>query len=165
MPRWRSTRPRPAPSPTPPTLFPDGTLLSQEWRWTEGSTWLLRSDTLFGPSGTGSFTITDYRNGYFWGPGTGPDGTAAASYTQLGSITPEGNVLFNVIIGGTLTSLAGQITGTGWDAKMVLRSYDGTTFGPQALATVQFVPEPSVWVMGLAVVGSFFTPHRRPPSR
>ncbi|MFM7520952.1 MAG: PEP-CTERM sorting domain-containing protein [Planctomycetota bacterium] len=146
---------------TPPTLFPDGTLLSQEWRWTEGSTWLLRSDTLFGPSGTGSFTITDYRNGYFWGPGTGPDGTAAASYTQLGSITPEGNVLFNVIIGGTLTSLAGQITGTGWDAKMVLRSYDGTTFGPQALATVQFVPEPSVWAMAVAGIACAVVAARR----
>lgn len=138
---------------TPPTLFPDGTLLSQEWRWTEGSTWLLHSDTLFGPGGSGTFTITDYRNGYFWGPGSGPDGTAAASYTQLGSITPEGNVLFNVIIGGTLTSLTGRITGTGWDARMVLRSYDGTTFGPEGLATVQFVPEPSVWVMGLAALG------------
>jgi len=138
---------------TPPTLFPDGTLLSQEWRWTEGSTWRLRSDTLFGPGGSGTFTIGTYRNGYFWGPGTGPDGTAAASYTQLGSITPEGNVLFNVIIGGTLTSLTGLISGTGWDAQMVLRSYDGTTFGPQGLATVLFVPEPSAWVMGLAVLG------------
>jgi hypothetical protein len=59
-------------------------------------------------------------------------------------------VLFNVIIGGTLTSLTGRITGTGWDARMVLRSYDGTTFGPEGLATVQFVPEPSVWVMAVA---------------
>jgi hypothetical protein len=134
----------------PPTLFPDGTLLSQEWKWTDGSTWQLQSEDLFGPGGSGTFTITNYRNGYFWGPGTGPTDTAAATYTQMGSITPEGNVLFNVLIGGTLTSLAGQITGTGLTGQMVLRSYDGTDFGPVVYATIVSVPEPSTWVMGLA---------------
>jgi len=134
----------------PPSLFPDGTLLSQEWKWTDGSTWRLQSEDLFGPGGSGTFTITNYRNGYFWGPGTGPSDTVAASYTQIGSITPEGNVLFNVLIGGTLTSLAGQITGTGMAGQMVLRSYDGTSFGPAGYATVVTLPEPSTWAVALA---------------
>ncbi len=134
----------------PPSLFPDGTLLSQEWKWTDGSTWRLQSESLFGSGGEGTFTITNYRNGYFWGPGTGPANSAAATYTQIGSFTPEGNVLFNVLIGGTLTSLAGQITGTGLTGQMVLRSYDGTTFGPLGYATVISIPEPSTCVMALA---------------
>ena len=117
---------------TPPALFPEGTLLSPEWRWTEGTTWEIQSDDLFGAAGTGTFSVTDYRNGYFWGPGSGPPSTAAETFTQIGSITPEGNVLFNVLIGGTLTSLAGQITGTGLAGRMALRSYDGTSFGPEA---------------------------------
>ena len=128
---------------TPPSLFPDGTLLSQEWRWTEGSTWAIQSDTLFGAAGAGTFTVTDYRNGYFWGPGSGPPSTAAETFTHIGSITPEGNVLFNVLIGGTLTSLAGQITGTGLTGRMALRPYDGSAFGPEAIATVVTVPEPA----------------------
>ena len=147
----------------PPSLFPDGTLLSPEWKWTEGSTWQLQSDDLFGPSGSGTFTISNYRNGYFWGPGTGPVDTAAATYTQIGSITPEGNVLFNVLIGGTLTSLAGQITGTGLTGQMVLRSYDGTTFGPAGYATVISVPEPSAFVIALVGIayGGFSMWRRR----
>lgn len=147
----------------PPSLFPDSTLLSQEWKWTEGSTWRLQSNDLFGPSGFGTFTITNYRNGYFWGPGTGPSATPAATYTQIGSITPEGNVLFNVLIGGTLTSLAGQITGTGLTGQMVLRSYDGTSFGPAGYATVVSVPEPSTYCMALAGIacGGFSIWRRR----
>lgn len=134
----------------PPTVYPDDVFLSQEWRWTDGSTWRLQSEELFGPGGSGTFTITNYRNGYFWGPGTGPVGTASATYTQIGSITPEGNVFFNVLIGGTLTSLTGQITGTGLSSQMVLRSYDGTNFGPAGYATVVSVPEPSTSCMALA---------------
>ena len=136
----------------PPSLFPDGTLLSPEWNWTDGSTWRLQSDDLFGPGGSGTFTITNYRNGYFWGPGTGPADSAASTYTQIGSITPEGNVLFNVLIGGTLTSLAGQITGTGLTGQMALRWYDGTSFGTVGYATVISVPEPSTYAMALAVL-------------
>lgn len=128
---------------TPPALFPDGTLLSPEWRWTEGSTWAIQSDALFGAAGTGTFSVSDYRNGYFWGPGSGPPSTAAETFTHIGSITPEGNVLFNVLIGGTLTSLAGQITGTGLAGRMALRPYDGSDFGPEAIATVVTVPEPA----------------------
>ncbi|MFM9026204.1 MAG: PEP-CTERM sorting domain-containing protein [Planctomycetaceae bacterium] len=147
----------------PPTLFPDGTLLSQEWKWTDGSTWRLESDDLFGPGGSGTFTITNYRNGYFWGPGTGPADGAAATYTQIGSITPEGNVLFNVLIGGTLTSLTGLITGTGLTGQMVLRSYDGTTFGPAGYAAVVAIPEPGTCVMALAglACGGFFAWRQR----
>jgi len=140
---------------TPPVLFPEGTLLSQEWRWTDGSTWQMLSDDLFGAGGSGTFTVTNYRNGYFWGPGSGPPSTAAAAFTHIGSITPEGNVLFNVLIGGTLTSLTGQITGTGLTGRMVLRSYDGSAFGPEAIATVVTVPEPATLVLVAAATAAW----------
>ena len=141
----------------PPSLFPDGTLLSQEWKWTEGSTWRLQSDELFGAGGAGTFTITDYRNGYFWGPGSGPASTAYADFTEIGSITPEGNVLFNVLAGGTLTSLTGHITGTGLDGRMVLRSYNGTDFGTEGYATVVALSVPEIDPAGMGSVLALVT--------
>ena len=50
-------------------------------------------------------------------------------------------MLFNVLIGGTLTSLTGQITRAGQTNRMALRSYDGSTSRPEATATVVTVPE------------------------
>jgi hypothetical protein len=94
----------------------------------------------------GNFTITNYRNGYFWGSGSGPAGSSASHSTQLGSITPEGNVLFNMLTGQstpTLLTLTGQ---------MVLRTYEFSgsdpALGPVGVAAV--VPEPAASVMALA---------------
>jgi hypothetical protein len=130
---------------TPPDPLPNPVLVSTEWDWTANTTWTFQNDDLFGTGGTGSFSITNYRNGYFWGSGSGPSGTPGESFTQLGSITPEGNVLFNLYdSSATLVSLTGQITGGPGDGEMLLRSYgfDGTTasFGSPGFAVV--VPEP-----------------------
>jgi len=126
----------------PPAPDPEIDLLSQEWAWMDGTTWDLEAPGLL--DGAATFTIAGYRNGYFWGPGEGTDG----EFTQIGSVTPEGNVLFNFLVDGVLTNLTGQISGTGADGKMILREYQGTdTFGPEAMASV--VPEPSV--VGLIV--------------
>ncbi len=131
---------------TPPDPLPNSLLVSTEWTWTAGTTWTFQDDDLFGTGGTGSFTITNYRNGYFWGSGSGPVGTPGESFTQLGSITPEGNVLFNLYDSSSnLISLTGQVSGGPLDGEMVLRSYgfDGTTatFGSPGFAAV-VVPEP-----------------------
>jgi len=132
---------------TPPDPLPNGDLISMEWAWTLGTTWNYQSDQLFGPGGVGSFTITNYRNGYFWGAGTGPDGSSNESFTLLGSITPEGNVLFNVLAESdspTLVTLAGQVTGGPLDGCMVLRTYEFSgsvpAFGPEGFADL--VPQP-----------------------
>jgi hypothetical protein len=128
---------------TPPDPRPNSALTSTEWAWTPGTTWAYQSDQLFGPGGVGSFTITDYRNGYFWGSGNGPAGTPGESFTQLGSITPEGNVLFNVLTGSgtpTLLTLTGQITGGPLTGQMALRTYEFSgsdpAFGPVGVAAV-----------------------------
>lgn len=151
---------------TPPDLLPNSALVSTEWAWTADTTWILHDDDLFGTGGIGSFTITNYRNGYFWGSGSGPAGTPGASFTQLGSITPEGSVLFNLYdASGGLVSLTGQITGGPADGAMLLRSYgfDGSSasFGSPGFAAV--VPEPSTLAMALAGVawGGLSTWRRR----
>lgn len=140
---------------TPPDPRPNTALTSTEWAWTLGTTWAYQSDQLFGPGGMGNFTITHYRNGYFWGSGSGPTGALGESFTQLGSITPEGNVLFNVLTGQsvpTLVTLTGQITGGPLTGQMALRTYEFSgsdpAFGPVGVAAV--VPEPVAWLMAVA---------------
>ncbi|MDA1349617.1 MAG: hypothetical protein O3A47_12255 [Chloroflexi bacterium] len=140
---------------TPPDPLPNEDLTSTEWAWTAGSRWDFQSDSLFGLGGEGQFTITDYRNGYFWGSGTGPAGSPYESFTQLGSITPEGNVLFNILnASGSLVSLAGLVAGGAETGRMELREYefsgDEPAFGPLGVAVV--VPEPGA--LGLAAVAA-----------
>lgn len=140
---------------TPPNPLPNEDLTSTEWAWTVGSRWNFRSDSLFGVGGEGRFTITDYRNGYFWGSGTGPVGSPGETFTQLGSITPEGNVLFNILdASSSLVSLAGLVLGGPENGRMELRAYefsgDDPSFGPLGVAVV--VPEPGT--MGLFAVAA-----------
>lgn len=144
---------------TPPDPRPNSDLTSTQWAWTPGTTWAYQSDQLFGPGGVGSFTITNYRNGYFWGSGTGPTGALGESFTQLGSITPEGNVLFNVLTGSstpTLLTLTGQVTGGPLTGQMALRTYEFSgsdpAFGPVGVAVI--VPEPSAWLLLAAGVAA-----------
>ncbi len=138
--------------PNPLPLVPEPALLSEEWAWMEGTSWNLASDGIFGEGGTGTFQIDDYVNGYFWGTGTGDTG----DFTLLGSATPEGNILFNILDDGVLTSLTGLITGTSSNGAMALRVYDSQAeFGDGALA--QVVPEPAalalLGVAGLVLLG------------
>jgi hypothetical protein len=140
---------------TPPSPLPNADLTSTQWAWTVGSRWDFRSDSLFGLGGVGQFTITNYRNGYFWGSGTGPAGSPYETFTQLGSITPEGNVLFNILdASGSLVSLAGLVVGGPETGGMELRQYDFSSdepsFGPLGVAMV--VPEPGA--IGLAAVAA-----------
>lgn len=140
---------------TPPDPLPNSDLVSQEWIWTADTTWALSSDDVFGTGGVGTFSITDYRNGYFWGPGTGPAATDLESFTFLGSITPEGNVLFNILdSAANLTSLTGQITGDVQTGQMLLRQYEfnGSTASFGSLSTAAIIPEPSVFLLLVVAV-------------
>lgn len=114
----------------------------------------------------GSFTITNDRNGYFRGSGSGPAGTLGESFTQLGSITPEGNVLFNVLAGSstpTLLTFTGQVTGGPLTGQMALRTHEFSAydpaFGPLGVASV--VPDPSAWLFVAAGVAGMAAAARR----
>ncbi|MDP1750301.1 MAG: hypothetical protein Q8L22_12650, partial [Reyranella sp.] len=125
-------------TPPSPTQYVTANVTSPQWRWTAGTTWRVASQTLFGTAAPGTFKITDYSNGYYWGIGAAPQGSTIGNFTVLGSMTPEGNVLFSFLLGGdSLSSLSGQITGDATTGAMVLRPYtlDGT-FGTPTLADI-----------------------------
>lgn len=76
-----------------------------DWRWLEGTTWYVPTSGLpayvytpgnntlvAGPDQT-VYTITGYRNGFFWGrTATKFDTTAISCKSLVGSVTPEGKV-------------------------------------------------------------------------
>lgn len=138
------------PGTLPPLEIPT-TPISQEWVWMEGTVWKFTDAGLFGVGGEGAFSIETYDNGYFWGTGTGPAGSAAEAFSLIGSATPEGNILFNVLSGTTLTGLAGQITGDATRGTMALRMYDNETGNPGDAALAVVVPEPGA--IGLLLLG------------
>jgi autotransporter-associated beta strand protein len=111
-------------TPPSPTQVITANVLSPQWQWTKGTTWRLVNPELFGSSNPGTFKIADYSSGYFWGQGAGPSGSPIGNFTQIGSITPEGNMLFSLLTdGGVLTNLTGQITGDGTTGAIVLHRY------------------------------------------
>lgn len=121
---------------TPPAAQVVPSNLSPQWAWTEGTPWRIVSPAAFGTSQPGTFVITGYKSGYFWGQGLRPDGT---SFTLLGSITPEGRVLFNTSTDGTLLSLYGGIEGDASTAQMLLGTYDSTALFTGDITYVQVV--------------------------
>jgi outer membrane autotransporter protein len=110
-----------------------------QWAWTSGTPWRISSPTLFGSSSPGRFVITNYQNGYFWGAGLAPAGSGAANFTVLGSVTPEGNVLFNTLSKGTLGSLYGVASGDASGAQMLLGTYDLSGNPSGGVATLSLV--------------------------
>ena len=76
-----------------------------DWRWLNGTTWYVPSsglpayvytppnNTLTPVQDQTVYTITGYRNGYFWGRTAGQIGTNDVScMTLVGSVTPEGKI-------------------------------------------------------------------------
>ena len=124
-------------TPPSPSKVVTGDLTSPQWRWTAGTTWRISSPTLFGTSAPGTFKISNYNSGYYWGLGAAPPGSSVGNFTMLGSITPEGNVLFSMLSNGVLSSLSGQITGDPTTGTMVLRPYLGDgNFGSSSGADI-----------------------------
>ena len=121
---------------TPPAAQVVPSNLSPQWAWSEGTPWRIVSPAAFGTSQPGTFIITGYKSGYFWGQGLRPDGT---SFTLLGSITPQGRVLFNTSTDGTVLSLYGGIEGDASTAQMLLGTYDSTAVFTGDITYVQVV--------------------------
>ena len=95
---------------------------------------------MFGTATPGRFVMSDYQNGYFWGSGAAPSASNAGNFTLLGSVTPEGRVLFNTLSRGSLTSLYGSASGNASGAQMLVSTYDLTgnpTGGWAAISLVQ----------------------------
>lgn len=88
---WAYMKPYDPDNFTPPLPATDETLRSVEWQWMLGTTWSLSNDELFGENGTGTFSITGYRNGYFWGSGTGPGGQSGGKLHATGFRDPRGD--------------------------------------------------------------------------
>jgi outer membrane autotransporter protein len=107
---------------TPPPSQPVPANSVPQWAWTAGTPWRIVSPAVFGTNAPGRFVITNYQNGYFWGAGVGPAGSGP--FTLLGSVTPEGKVLFNTLSRGNLTSLYGDATGGTSGAQMIASTYD-----------------------------------------
>ena len=153
-------------STVPPTTLPTNqTLISEEWQWMEGTTWSLINLDLFDTAASGTFSVTDYVNGYFWGHGTGPTGGSIDQFSFLGSATPEGNILLSVMDSAdfAVTSLTGLITGDATNGSMGLRSYTFDATGLDA-GRAQIVPEPlTTGLLGLAAAMAL-TVRRRPRS-
>lgn len=138
-------------TPPPPTDVIYADITSPQWRWTKNTTWSLVSQPIFASANPGTFKITSYNNGYFLGIGVGPQGSGVGNFTLLGSMTPEGNVLFNTVADGTLVSLSGLIAGDPATGAMALFPYLGSgTYGPVSTANVVVASSP------IAAGGTFF---------
>jgi T5SS/PEP-CTERM-associated repeat protein len=120
----------------------DPALLSTNWEWMQGTSWKLNDAALFGPNGSGLFSVSNYNSGYFYGSGT----SATSDFTLIGSATPEGNLILGLLDNesGVKTSLFGTITGTDSSGSMSLRSYTthGVVAGPPT-ATAEVIPGPT----------------------
>lgn len=147
-------------TPPSPTQYVPADITSPEWRWTAGTTWQVSSPTVFGTATPGTFKITNYSSGYYWGVGAAPLDSVAGNFTVLGSMTPEGNVLFSLLFGTSLESLSGQITGDATTGSMALRAY--TLSGPTGLPTTASIMPVSTIAAGqtyfLSNVGSTVIP-------
>nr|WP_250152516.1 autotransporter outer membrane beta-barrel domain-containing protein [Ancylobacter radicis] len=122
---------------TPPTAQVVPSNLSPQWAWTEGTPWRIVSPEAFGTSAPGTFIITGYKSGYFWGIGLRPDGT---QFSLLGSITPQGRVLFNITDSSAqLLSLYGGIAGDPSTAQMLLGTYDASALFTGDITLTQVV--------------------------
>ncbi|CCD83576.1 conserved protein of unknown function [Bradyrhizobium sp. ORS 285] len=124
---------------TPPPSAPVPANSVPQWAWTAGTPWRIVSPALFGTQAPGRFVITNYQNGYFWGAGVAPAGSAAGGFTLLGSVTPEGSVLFNTLSRGNLTSLYGAASGNASGAQMITSTYDLTGNMTGDLASMSLV--------------------------
>jgi len=93
-------------------------------RWIQRTNWTLSSAELFGRRGVGQFRIRHYEQGFFWGVGQGPFGSSTPRFTLIGSVTPNGHVLFNTVSRGKVHSFAGDLYGSRRRAHMILRQYE-----------------------------------------
>jgi len=128
--------------PNYPTNTPTNTaLLSTNWQWMQGTSWNITDTNFFGTNGSGTFSVSTYNSGYFWGTG---NSATNGGVTLIGSATPEGNLILGLLNSqtGVETSLFGDITGNASNSLMSLSTYttNGITAGSPA-ATAELLPQ------------------------
>ena len=101
----------------------DGSLLSDEWRPIQGTSWRVVDATLF-PQGA-NFEIAWFRGGYFHGEGTTSGGSVLR---LLGSVTPEGDVYIEFCVADSaVVARRGRIRAVGHNRfAMSWRELEGT---------------------------------------
>jgi len=122
-----------------PTTTPSNSaFLSTNWQWMQGTTWNITGTNLFGTNGSGSFAISTYNSGYFWGNGTG---TTNGGFTLIGSATPEGNLILGLLnsTNGLETSLFGTISGGVSNSVISLNSYSASGTNSDVVASAVIV--------------------------
>ena len=112
----------PAPVANPPSSF------NPYYSWVSGTAWKIVDPTLFGTLAPGRLVISTYNGGYFSGFGIRPNGSTV-NFTHLGSITPEGMVLFATLAkdSSTLNTSYGQLIGSNGSGQVTMADYDSTT--------------------------------------
>jgi len=112
----------PAPIANPPSSF------NPYYSWVSGTAWKIVDPTLFGTLAPGRLVVSTYNGGYFSGFGIRPNGSTV-NFTHLGSITPEGMVLFATLAKdvSTLNTSYGQLTGSNGSGQVTMADYDSTT--------------------------------------
>lgn len=125
--------------PYDPTIFtPPGaenyqvypSVTSPENAWIRGTTWKITNPSFFGSNTPGSVTFTNFNNGFIWGVGSGPAGSANGSFSALGSVTPYGKVLVGLLSNGQLNVMWGSLTSNPFASVITLADYGyGTDTG------------------------------------
>ncbi len=133
-------------TPLPATTIPVSAA-NPYYAWMPGTVWKMVSTSLFGGGSPGRFVINGYNGGYFTGTGVGPTGSGV-NFTELGSVTPQGKVLFASINNGSVVvnSSYGDIAGLNGSASIALAGYDSATAMPTGSYTylTQIAPYASV---------------------
>lgn len=135
---WAYMLPYSGPSSAAHQAIPKPPSRANPWyAWMKGTTWSIVDPALFGTSEPGTFTITDYSGGYLIGSGQGP-ASNPITFTQLGSITTRGKVLFNTMVDGSTTQVSsyGELRGFPRRSAATLAGYDPTTGQPTGSQTV-----------------------------
>jgi uncharacterized protein YhjY with autotransporter beta-barrel domain len=98
--------------------------------WFQGTTWKITNKSFFGSNSPGSITFTNFNNGFIWGVGNGPSGSANSSFSAIGSVTPYGKVLVGLLSNGQLNVMWGSMTSNPFASTITLADYGyGTDTG------------------------------------
>jgi len=127
----------PPPTPDPPAIANPG------YSWLAGTRWKIVDPALFGTAEPGRFTVTEYSGGYFYGSGQGP-ASNPITFTELGSVTPQGTVLFNTLTGGSTTPMSsyGRLTASHGRAVMAMSNYGNYIGAPTGFSTFLTLDSP-----------------------
>lgn len=103
---------------------------SPAYQWIGGTTWKMQNASLFGSTNSGTLTFSSFNNGFIWGSGAGPANSSVSSFTTLGNVTPNGDVLLGFLSNGVMSAMWGTIVSNPFYSEMNLADYGyGTTTG------------------------------------